>query len=131
MEYGRVIHQRLSALARDRYMGSNPGLNFFALLSNEQTEVKRNIVAAPTAFLRNHPLPPQRENDNRQAAVPGFPGVPGDANGVSENAKPKFGHGKGKSIKKKRSSPLSPFGGFRIHHTGFRGSKYLGFETLI
>ena len=83
-------------------MGDNPGLNFFALLTNEQTDVARNIVAASADFLRNRPKDPQRENENRQAAVPGVPGVPGDVSGVIENAKPKFGYGNGKSKKRKQ-----------------------------
>ena len=121
MEYDRVIHQRLTALARDRYMGNNPGLNFSALLSNEQTEITRNIVAASATFLRNRPPPPHRDNENRPAVIPGAPGapsmagvpglaipiVPGDANGVNENARPKFGYGKGKN-KRGNNNPL-PF----------------------
>ena len=103
MEYDRVIHQRLSALARDRYMENNPGLNFFALLSNEQTDVTRNIVAASATYLRNQnrAIQNQRENENRPAVVPVIPAASGDATGVSENARPKYGYGKGKNRKKK------------------------------
>ena len=64
MEYGRVKHQRLAALARDRYMDNNPGLDFFAILSKGQTEVTRNIAASSNAFLRyRHPAGPRAPND--------------------------------------------------------------------
>ena len=82
MEYDRITHQRLAALARDRYMGNNPGINFFTLLSNEQVEVTRNIVSASNAYLRNRPPPGTRRND------PNLPRASGDR-GQNDNAQPK------------------------------------------
>ena len=105
MEYGRVMQQRLAALARDRYMG-NPGLNFMALLANEQTEVARNIVASPDAFLRNRsiiglrpPPPPQKDYGARASYDPPPKAPqPGDQPGANE-VRPKFGYGDGKGKK--------------------------------
>ena len=64
--------------------------------------------------------------------VPGLaiPNVPGDTNGVNENARPKFGYGMGRKQKEKTMIffSLSPFGGkyplYRAIWKNFTGGDF-------
>ena len=112
MEYGRVTHQRLAAHARHRYMGNIPGLDFFTLIPNEQTDVTRNIAASPDAFFRNRPHPngSRPNNDSapprgsNESAIPKN-AVTGDQPPPVSEVKGKYGRPKGKN--KKRGKGIS------------------------
>ena len=59
MEYDRVIRSRLASMDRERYRDCDK-IDFSALLSTEQTEVTRQVVASPNSFLRARAPFPQR-----------------------------------------------------------------------
>ena len=52
MEYDRVIQTRLTAMARERYLDCDK-IDFFSMLSTEQTEITRSIMATANAYTRN------------------------------------------------------------------------------
>ena len=105
MEYDRQIHQRVSTLARERYHDAGT-VDYASILSIEQPEIVRAIVASTVGFQRPKQPPPQRPpisfpkatNANvAQAAPPG-----NNTTGTGEQAEPKFGYGRWNRNRKKK-----------------------------
>ena len=110
MEYDRQIHQRVSTLARERYHDAGT-VDYASILSIEQPEIVRAIVASTVGFQRPKqppPGPPTRVPP--KAFETGLPTTGANAlqAGVSEHAPgaavvPKlFGYGRGNRNKKRK-----------------------------
>ena len=92
MEYDRLIHQRVSNMARERYRDIG-AVDYASILSTEQPDILRSILTAVTASNRPKQPPPLKTfpgNANASGAAPesGVPEVP------VVPAKPKFGYGR-------------------------------------
>ena len=53
MEYDRLIHVRVANLASEHYGESDTSINYFSILSHEQSEIRRSIVNESNGYLRH------------------------------------------------------------------------------